>query len=317
MSCGGLPKTCELGDVDRRAASQRETTALPAFYELALEAHFRATKIAHLHPTLGTGRPDFLIHTATGPVYVEVATAMDDEEWYAHKRRADLIFRIVNNVSPGYAISLDLNQRRLTTDVKPRRVRDAVLRAKSATDAGALPLGARQTVEGTHISFALMAKHAAGGVSAGYKTEWIGSNTSIGRIINTKARAYPEIKTLGLPYVVVLCSGSHFWIDDEQVTIGVYGALEASFGWRGRATRRMPCATLGRLLREPHCVGCSVCVWPAANGTLHAKVLHHQSPSVPLPRSVFARIPQSVFAEPSADVNTLSFDHGRTEFVTD
>jgi hypothetical protein len=112
-----------------------------AFFELALESHFRAKSIRTSKPTLPSGRPDLLVHHASGDVYLEVATVFDTASWDEAARRADVVASAIQGVPSPYWINLQAQERDLPPDVTPRKIRHFVRHASHDLRVGRAVLG--------------------------------------------------------------------------------------------------------------------------------------------------------------------------------
>lgn len=99
--------------VRSRLWGDRDDHSASAFWELYLHRSLRSARLAHeLHPAIDlvSSRPDFLVATAGGPVYVEAVTLHEDETTRVNARRADELRRIVESlVPPGYAVTVSID----------------------------------------------------------------------------------------------------------------------------------------------------------------------------------------------------------------
>lgn len=99
--------------IEARLWGDRDDHSASAFWELYLHRSLHAAGIAHeFHPTvLGTSsRPDFLVTTPDGLVYVEAVTLLADERTRTEARRADELRRTLDGlVPPGYFVTVNID----------------------------------------------------------------------------------------------------------------------------------------------------------------------------------------------------------------
>ena len=99
--------------VEARLWGDRDDHSASAFWELYLHRSLRAAGIAHeFHPAVvGTSsRPDFLVTTPDGLVYVEAVTLLADERTRTEARRADELRRTLDDlVPPGYFVTVNVD----------------------------------------------------------------------------------------------------------------------------------------------------------------------------------------------------------------
>ena len=104
----------ERQDTIARMRSNDRRQSLGAFWELYLWVTFQQLGLeVKMHPTVASSnrRPDFLIETHEGPVYVEAKVASTSDSEVARDRRRRQIYDTINSglASPDFWLSLDLD----------------------------------------------------------------------------------------------------------------------------------------------------------------------------------------------------------------
>jgi hypothetical protein len=306
-----------------------------AFFELALESHFRARRVPVAKPMLPSGRPDLLIHDPGGDVYLEIATVFDEPFWDEAERRSELVAGAVQRVVSPYWISLQMHERDLPPDIAPRKVRSFVLRIVAETKAGRFPLERTHAIPGTRASFHLWGDRPEETMPLGITrsdVRALNGHVQVERALNDKAAKYPEITAAGVPYVVAICTSSWFAIGEEQILSGVYGTRQITiYVPQGPVVGPIPSPSEtrrgGMLAQRPDGdfnnreISAVLYVWEdfetRGESRLRAKVLHHPDPLVPLPRSVFAHLPQTQFQRMDDDHVSIEFTREDTELELD
>jgi hypothetical protein len=189
-------------------------------------------------------------------------------------------------------------------------------------------------IPGAGVSFNLWGQREEEPMAIGFQSPEVRSMNGyvqVERALNDKASKYPEITAAGIPYVVALCSGSWFAIDEEQVLSGVYGTRQITFYVpRGPVVGPVPPPTEARrggmLAQRSDTdfnnreVSAVLYVWEDLTSTdrpLRAKVFHHPEPLVVLPRSAFSHVPQTEFQRQDDERVTIEFSKAPTQFELD
>lgn len=279
------------------------------FHEFLLQRGYRVT----IHPDLGqtSGRPDFLASNDNA-FYLEVATRFHGPEIAKKQNEANQFLRIIDSIPSPYLISVQLYTW-LPDAFDSKRARDAL-----ATHLNSLSFERLDEIkeyfykeQGASIDYRIYQRKSGNWgppivATWGFPVMWSSGSDQIRSALSQKIKRYKGIKSLGLPFVIALCSSGDWMIDEEALDSALYGKVQVTFfpghPERGLESHRdfsgllppTPGDPSGRNTRVSAVIFCEQRGIADEGGYRYLMKVHHNFwATLPLPAEVFKGLPQS------------------------
>lgn len=225
-------------DMYQRLRSLDDRQHLGAFYELlfhqySLEENWKISK----HAKINGVTPDFFIEVPEGAIsfYMEVATLMDDERLRQNEGRFNKLLRKINAINTKFIVSVHL-KKWLSVDVKYDKIVQAAdkwLNTLSKSDKVHYKVEINEFgFNGSFdASYYENAKMKSGCVFAWSPPGNFG-NYGINQIkaaIGDKVKKYKFIKRSGKPFVIAMCGGGSYSLDEIAIDRALYGNILISW----------------------------------------------------------------------------------------
>lgn len=223
-------------DLKRRLRSTDDGKFLGAYFEVVLHEFLRQRGYRiTIHPDIGQTRPgpDFLASNDNA-FYLEVKTRFSGAEIVEKEREINSFLRMIDSIPSPYLISLQFYTW-LPDGFDSKRARDVL-----ATYLDSLSFQRIDEIkeyhygdQGASIDYAVyQRKSGAWGppivASWGYPLRWSSGSKLVRKALHQKSKRYKGIKSLGLPFVIALCSGD-LMIDEEALDSALYGKVQVTF----------------------------------------------------------------------------------------
>jgi len=278
------------------------------FHEFLHQCRYKVT----IHPDIGqtSGRPDFLASNDNA-FYLEVTTRFHSPEIRKKERQINRFLRIIDSIPSPYLISVQFYTW-LPDGFDAKRARDAL-----ATYLNTLSFERLDEIkeyfykeQGASIDYRIyQRKSETWGppivATWGFPVMWSSGSTQIRRALSQKIKSYKGIKTLGLPFVIALCSSGDWMISEKALDWAVYGKEQVTLfpghPERGLELRRdlsgllppTPGDPSGRNTRVSAVIFCEQrWVGDKESYGYRMKVYHNAWAASPLPVEVFKGLPQ-------------------------
>lgn len=297
------------------------------FHEFLLQRGYRVT----IHPDIGqtSGRPDFLVSNDNS-FYLEVATRFHSPEIAKKENEANQFLRIIDSIPSPYLISVQLYTW-LPDGFDSKRARDAL-----ATQLNSLSFERLDEIneyfykeQGASIDYRIYQRKSGNWgppivATWGFPVMWSSGSDQIRSALSQKIKRYKGIKSLGLPFVIALCSSGDWMIDQEALDSALYGKVQVTFfpghPERGLESHRdlsgllppTPGDPSGRNTRVSAVIFCER-RGIASEGDYRylMRVYHNPWAALPLPIEVFKGLPQWVkIGETETEVRMDWIDDG-------
>ncbi|MCK4222442.1 MAG: hypothetical protein KAX25_06165 [Dehalococcoidia bacterium] len=226
-----LPDRAKL-DVGGRLRSENPAQHFGAYYELVLNAHFRAFGYSiDFHATMPEGQPDFLLtrEDMDSPIIVEVATVFDNADVRARELRMDSILDALSTVEHHFLLDIQDESPTAADDFDRKALRRFISQWMDTFDPytmqgypttsyhdGSLQLGLTLYPKKAQERGPIIASWTLG-VQA----------VDIGLVrdaIERKIKKYKSAKEMKLPLVVAIASGGAFR-DVDSLMMVMFGNL--------------------------------------------------------------------------------------------
>lgn len=278
------------------------------FHEFLRQRGYRVT----IHPDIGqtSGRPDFLVSNDNS-FYLEVATRFHSPEIAKKEHEANQFLRLIDSIPSPYLISVQFYTW-LPDGFGSKRAGDAL-----TTHLNSLAFERLDEIkeyfykeQGASIDYRIYQRKSGNWgppivATWGFPVMWSSGSDQIRSALSQKIKRYKGIKSLGLPFVIALCSSGDWMIDEEALDQALYGREQFTF-FPGRPAREpelrrdlsgllppTPGDPSGRNTRVSAVIFCER-RGIANDGGYHylMKVYHNPWAASPLPIEVFKGLPQ-------------------------